>query len=128
MAEATLNGEVLRVTFRSEENDWSVLVLRNPDRNGPPEIHCVGVTNAGPGQFVTATGKWTQRNGSPQFKADRITATNPTTPEGITAYLGSGTIAGIGQKKAAALVAAFGVDVLRVLDEEPDKLLSLIHI
>lgn len=125
MAEATLNGEVLRVTFRSEENDWSVLVLRNPDRNGPPEIHCVGVTNAGPGQFVTATGKWTQRNGSPQFKADRITATNPTTPEGITAYLGSGTIAGIGQKKAAALVAAFGVDVLRVLDEEPDKLIGI---
>jgi exodeoxyribonuclease V alpha subunit len=121
----TISGEVLHVSYRNDESDWSVLVIRDARRNGAGKFSCAGVTNAGPGQVVTAKGKWSTYNGAPQFKADQITATNPTTPDGVTAYLSSGVIAGIGPAKAAALVKQYGVDILRILDEEPERLLEL---
>ncbi|MCC6152599.1 MAG: ATP-dependent RecD-like DNA helicase, partial [Candidatus Hydrogenedentes bacterium] len=46
----------------------------------------------------------------------------PATADAIEKYLGSGLIDGIGPHFAKKLVAAFGVDTLRVIDEEPERL------
>ena len=120
-----VSGEVLHIVYRNDENDWTVLVLNSSRRDGPSKIRCVGITNAGPGQIITARGKWGSRNGEPQFEASQITATNPTTPDGVAAYLSSGVIPGIGPAKAAALVKQFGVDILHILDEDPEQLLGI---
>lgn len=123
MTEDTISGEVERVVYRNEANDWSVLRLKVAGKSELQTL--VGITTAQAGQHVTASGKWGRRNGEPQFEAHRITASNPTTPEGIAAYLGSGMIPGIGPKKAALMVRTFGVEVLDILDNAPERLAEI---
>lgn len=120
MTNETLQGEVIRITYRNDTNDWSVLRLKV--RGMREEQTLVGVTVAQMGQVVTATGHWGMRQGQRQFEAQRITASNPTTPDGIAAYLGSGMIPGIGPKKAEKMVEVFGADILTVLDKDPERL------
>ena len=43
----------------------------------------------------------------------------PATIQGIRRYLGSGLIKGIGPKMAERIVDHFGLDTLRVIEEEP---------
>ena len=45
--------------------------------------------------------------------------------EGIIAYLSSGQIKGIGPKMAERIFDAFGLNILNVLDHEPEKLLTI---
>ena len=47
------------------------------------------------------------------------------TKAGIVGYLSSGQIKGIGPKTAEKIYSAFGTNTLRVLDEEPERLLSI---
>lgn len=49
----------------------------------------------------------------------------PATSEGIRLYLGSGLIKGVGEELAGRIVQTFGTDTLRVLDEEPERLLKV---
>jgi exodeoxyribonuclease V alpha subunit len=49
----------------------------------------------------------------------------PATLDGIERYLGSGLIKGIGPTYARRLVSAFGLDTLRVLSEEPHRILEV---
>ena len=49
----------------------------------------------------------------------------PATVQGIRRYLGSGLIRGIGPKMAERIVDRFGVDTLRVLEEDPGRLRSV---
>lgn len=120
MSEESLQGEVLRITYRSDANDWSVLKLKVSGMR--EEQTLVGVTTAQAGQVVTAQGQWKLHQGQRQFDAHRITATNPTTAEGIIAYLGSGMIPGIGPKKAEKMVEVFGAEILPILDQDPERL------
>lgn len=45
--------------------------------------------------------------------------------KGIISYLSSGLIQGVGSKLAERIYSAFGEDTLRVLDNEPDRLLDV---
>ena len=49
----------------------------------------------------------------------------PATIQGIQRYLGSGLIKGIGPVMAERMVAHFGTDVLRVIEEEPQRLVEV---
>lgn len=123
MKEDAVQGEVLRVTFRSDENDWSVLKVQVRGHREPVTV--VGITQAQVGQIVTACGRWALRQGEPQFQADRITAAHPTSAEGLAAYLGSGVLPGIGPKKAQQMVRVFGTGILHTLDHEPERLAEI---
>ena len=114
-AEFELNAEVETVTYRNEENDWSILKVRLPDRR---EVHTVlGFTNARAGQQVSMLGKWERdRVHGRQFHASRMTAINPVSREGMVRYLSSGVLPGVGEKMAAQLVAHFGDKTLEALD------------
>jgi exodeoxyribonuclease V alpha subunit len=50
---------------------------------------------------------------------------DPRTLQGLTLYLASGAVRGLGAELAKRAVAKFGLDTLRILDEEPDKLLEV---
>ena len=60
-----------------------------------------------------------------QFLVDHWTKVDPATLEGIEKYLGSGMIKGIGPTYAKRLVGAFGLETLRVLSEEPLRVLDV---
>ncbi|MBI2361586.1 MAG: ATP-dependent RecD-like DNA helicase, partial [Deltaproteobacteria bacterium] len=58
-------------------------------------------------------------------QAERWEKVDPVTLEGIERYLGSGLIKGIGPTYARRLVAGFGLGTLKVLSEEPHRLLEV---
>src|SRR5699024_6845951 len=60
-----------------------------------------------------------------QFEVEDYQQVIVPTKEGILAYLSSGQIKGIGPKTAEKIFQAFGTDTLRILDEEPERLLSI---
>ncbi|MGD3537918.1 ATP-dependent RecD-like DNA helicase, partial [Xanthomonas citri pv. citri] len=76
-----------------------------------------------PGEFVQASGsRVNDRQHGLQFKATFLKAAPPTTLEGISRYLGSGMIKGIGPVYARKLVEAFGEAVFEAIEQAPERL------
>jgi exodeoxyribonuclease V alpha subunit len=113
---------VERVTYHNPDNGYCV--LRVKARGQRDLVTVVGHAAAiAAGEFVTATGWWvTDREHGLQFKATRLSATQPTTVEGIEKYLASGMIRGIGPVYARKLVRAFGEAVFDAIEQAPARL------
>ncbi|HLV36869.1 MAG TPA: ATP-dependent RecD-like DNA helicase, partial [Spirillospora sp.] len=79
------------------------------------------------GEMVQFEGEWVQdpRYGL-QFRAVTVTPVMPTSAQGLTNYLSSGIVRGIGPRTAERIVSHFGDDTLRVLNEEPQRLDEII--
>ena len=60
-----------------------------------------------------------------QFQVERFEESMPETAEGVEKYLGSGLIKGIGPVSAKRIVEAFGTEALNIIEEDPDRLLSV---
>lgn len=117
-----ISGEVESIVFRHPDNDWAVLRMRIVNMRDQQTV--VGHTNAQPGQHLSAMGTWTNdRTHGRQFKADRITATNPHSEAGIIRYLSSGVLKGVGAKTAKQLVDRYGKGTLQALEGPVDALL-----
>ncbi len=121
--EEHLSGVVERVVFRNADNGWTVLELAVED-----EFHkVVGTLPAvQAGEHLHLTGEWGEhaRFGR-QFRAASYEHRLPTDTDSVFRYLASGAIKGIGPATAASLVEQFGADTLRVLEEEPEKLVKI---
>ena len=115
-----LEGYVERVTYRNEENGYTVMNL-----NTDGESVCVtgNLPEINEGEYVTVTG---ERVVHPvygdQFKASEVEFTAPQDITQVERYLGSGAIKGVGPKLAKRITALFGEDTFRVLEEEPERL------
>ena len=59
------------------------------------------------------------------LRSPAITTVLPATLQGIRRYLGSGLIKGIGPKMAERIVTHFDTDTLRVIEEEPERLIEV---
>ena len=120
-----LSGLVQRVTFHNEMNGYCVLRLKV---KGERELvtllgHAPSVT---PGEYASALGNWiVDKEYGRQFRAQYLRIHAPTTLVGIEKYLGSGMVKGIGPFCAKTLVKAFGVEVFKVIEEQPDRLKGL---
>jgi exodeoxyribonuclease V alpha subunit len=79
-----------------------------------------------PGEMMTLHGQWKEhpRFGR-QFQVETWEQVMPATLNGIRRYLGSGMVKGIGPVLATRLVDAFGKDVLDILENDPEKLLTV---
>lgn len=121
----TLNGTLERITFQSEETGFGIF-----------KVNCKGirdlVTITGVcavihvGEYVEANGFWfNDKKYGRQFKAHNIEVVQPTSLEGITKYIGSGLIKGIGPAFAKVLVKGFGETIFDVIEQTPNKLLEL---
>jgi exodeoxyribonuclease V alpha subunit len=117
-----LSGLVERVTYHNQDNGFCVLRIQV---KGKKELLTVtgSASTISAGEFIQASGQWHHdRLHGLQFKAQFLTATAPTSLEGIEKYLGSGLIKGIGPVYAKKLVHAFGEAVFQVIEEESEKL------
>jgi exodeoxyribonuclease V alpha subunit len=125
LAGENLQAEVQRITFRNEENGWTVLkVLNAEDQN------IITVTGTLPpiqeGEHLQLIGTWSSHTTyGRQFKAERAVPTRPSTRAAILRYLSSGIIKGIGEKTAARIVDHFGLDTFKIIDENPGCLLQV---
>lgn len=120
-----LSGSVERVTFHSEESGFCVLRVKV---KGKRELVTVigSAATITPGEFVECVGTWhNDKTHGLQFKTTHLKTVPPSTLEGIEKYLGSGMVKGIGPHFAKVLVKAFGVDVFTVIEETPERMLTL---
>ncbi len=121
----SLHGIVERVTFHSEESGFCVIRIKAKKHRDL--ITVVGAAaSISAGESVECWGIWhNDKKHGLQFKADRLTTVPPIGIEGITRYLSSGMIKGIGPHFAKKLIHAFGENVFDVIEETPDLLSSV---
>ena len=121
---ASLQGTISRITYQNPETHYTVARL---DEDGGPGVTVVGtIFPVAEGEEIKVAGVWKRhpRYGL-QFQVNHWEKVDPATIEGIEKYLGSGLIKGIGATYAKRLVAAFGLDTLRVLTEQPLRILEV---
>ena len=121
---ASIQGTISRITYQNADTHYTVARL---EEDGGPAMTVVGtIFPVSEGEEIKVTGAWKRhpRYGL-QFHVDHWEKVDPATIEGIEKYLGSGLVKGIGPTYAKRLVAAFGLDTLRVLSDEPLKILDV---
>jgi exodeoxyribonuclease V alpha subunit len=120
----SIQGTIGRITYHNPETHYTVARL---DEDGGPGTTVVGTLfPVSEGEEIKVSGVWKRhpRYGL-QFQVEHWEKIDPATIEGIEKYLGSGLIKGIGPTYAGRLVAAFGLDTLRILSEEPLRILDV---
>lgn len=70
-------------------------------------------------------GRWEESKYGLQYHVESFKEIMPKTSSGITSYLSSGLIKGIGKSTAELIVSKFGEDTFKVIENEPKKLLEI---
>lgn len=125
-AEQALDVVVDRVVFRSDDGAWSVVRVVREDGGGRFVAAGRFPLHLEEGDPIQVEGRFEDH---PKY-GRRLAVTGarprlPVTEDGIRRYLRSGRIKGIGPKLADRLTDRFGSDTLRVLEEEPDRVLEV---
>jgi exodeoxyribonuclease V alpha subunit len=121
-----LDAVLERITYANEESGYTIARVAT-DRSGSDLVTVVGaLLGVQPGESLRLVGRWGShpRYGR-QFEVDSYTTVLPATVQGIERYLGSGLIKGIGRRTAARIVGHFGADTLRVIEEQPGRLVEV---
>ena len=118
-----IKGTIEEIRFRNEENGYTVATVAT-DKDA---FTVVGVfPPVSEGGYVLCAGSFvTHPRFGRQLKADSVRIERPDTDAGLTRFLGSGMIKGIGEKRAAALVKRFGKETLDVIEKTPEKLVKV---
>jgi exodeoxyribonuclease V alpha subunit len=121
-----LDAVLERITYANDETGYTIARVAT-DRSGADLLTVVGaLLGVQPGESLRLVGRWSShpRYGR-QFEVESYTTVLPATIQGIERYLGSGLIKGIGPRTAARIVGHFGVDTLRVIEEQPQRLVEV---
>ncbi|MBQ6569897.1 MAG: hypothetical protein IJL87_06545 [Clostridia bacterium] len=115
-----LRGTVESVTFRNEDNGFTVLELDNKDEL----ITVVGVLpELFAGEELCLHGTWQSHpTFGRQFKAELCERNLPASADAIFRYLSSGAIKGIGPVLAGRIVEKFGDSALEIMEKEAHRL------
>ncbi len=120
-----LHGYIERITFQNPETGYTVAQLRPP---GKQYLVCIvgSMPLVQPGETVRCRGEWKSHliHGR-QFEVNECQTEMPADVVGISKYLGSGLIKGIGPVYAARIVELFGVTTLDIIDLTPERLLDV---
>lgn len=120
-----LSGVVERITFTNEENGFSVVKIKS--KGFSDLVTVVGnMASVNVGAVVNLQGEWKydSRFGK-QFAVHHYKEAIPATVAGMEKYLGSGLIKGIGPVNAKRIVKVFKADTIRIIEEEPDRLIEV---
>ncbi len=122
---ATVEGVVDRIVYENPDTGFFVGRLAVDTQTLP--VTFVGDLMAiSPGETVRLTGHWVEdKKFGRQFRVNACETLLPTSIQGIERYLGSGIIPGIGPKYAKRLVNTFGLETLKVIAEQPERLRSV---
>ena len=123
---AVLEAVLERLTYVNEETGYTVAKVAT-SRGGDDLLTVVGaLLGAQPGESLRLCGRWSSHpKFGRQFEVESYTTVLPATIQGIQRYLGSGLVKGIGPVFAQRIVGHFGLDTLRVIEEEPGRLIEV---
>lgn len=118
-----LSGYIDQIIYRIPETGYTVFSLSTEAE----EITCVGIFRyADEGEFIEATGEFVNhRTYGRQFDVKSYETKAPDSAITIERYLASGAIKGIGPAMAKRIVKEFGDETIRVMEEEPEKLVRI---
>jgi exodeoxyribonuclease V alpha subunit len=123
---AVLEAVLERITYANDETGYTIARVAT-ERTGPDLLTVVGpLLGAQIGESLRLVGFWGShpRYGR-QFEVQSYTTVLPATIQGIRRYLGSGLIKGIGPTMAERMVDHFGVGILDVIENEPQRLVEV---
>lgn len=115
-----LEGTVDSITYTSEETGFTVLWLETEE-----DIICVvgQLLGVAEGEDLSVIGYFqTHVTFGQQFKAQMFERRMPATATAMRKYLGSGALKGIGSSTAGKIVAHFGDDTFKILEQSPERL------
>lgn len=126
----SVKGYVEHITYRNEENGYTVLSLSDPEREKAGEdsvFTAVGsLPEVGEGELLNLSGFWTTHSTyGEQFKIDSFEILPPENAAAMERYLASGQIRGIKKALAHRIVKTFGDDTFMILDQEPERLAEI---
>ncbi len=118
-----LSGIVEEITFRNEENGFSVIVLSDDD----DYFTVVGVLpELSEGESIKVKGTWSfHATFGKQFKAQLCERSMPSSSADLLRYLSSGAIKGIGRATAQKIIDRFGENSFDVLENQPERLAEI---
>jgi exodeoxyribonuclease V alpha subunit len=123
----TLEGSIESIVFRNEDNHYTVARFRTKDNGRLFRDDLTTIVGTLPGihvgELLSVEGEWEKdpKYGR-QLHVRSFTQRLPASIEGITRYLGSGLIKGIGPKKAKLIVEHFGEQTLAIIEQQPERL------
>ncbi len=119
-----ISGSIEKTVFQGEENGFSVLLMQMS--KGQTVVITGHLAHVQPGQQVHLQGTWVMHpKFGKQFEVSACVTDTPNTIVGLKRYLGSGLIKGIGPSYAEKLVNFFGLDVLTIIDKNPERLVAV---
>ncbi|MFF7328672.1 ATP-dependent RecD-like DNA helicase [Streptomyces sp. NPDC090306] len=123
---AVLEGVLERITYANEENGYTVARV-DTGRGAGDLLTVVGaLLGAQVGESLRMEGRWgSHQQYGKQFLVENYTTVLPATVQGIRRYLGSGLVKGIGPVFADRITQHFGTDTLRIIEEEPKRLVEV---
>ena len=122
-----LEGSVQSIVFRNEDNHYTVARFRPNDSGRLFRDDLTTIVGTLPGvhvgELLSVEGDWEKdpKYGR-QLHVTSFTQRLPASIEGITRYLGSGLIKGVGPKKAQRIVEHFGEQTLAIIEQQPERL------
>ena len=119
----TLRGVLVRTLFRSEDERYTVALLRPDEPGRSQQVVAGNLGGCEVGDEVELQGAHSRhpRHGE-RFRVVQARWLPPRTREGIERYLSGGAVDGIGKALAERIVAKFGAETWRVLDDSPQRL------
>ena len=121
----TLQGSVERILFEAADSGYLVFRFREEVDNTLQTV-----TGYGPkplvGDRLEIQGHWVQhKRYGKQFSAGAWKRLLPDTAAGIERFLASGAVQGIGPALAHRIIQAFGTDTMKIMEQEPKRLLEI---
>jgi exodeoxyribonuclease V alpha subunit len=122
---SVLEGALERITFANPETGYTIAKI--DAGRGPDLVTAVGpLLGAQVGESLRMRGRWTSHpKFGKQFEVFSYTTVLPATVQGIQRYLGSGLIKGIGPVMAERMVTHFGVDIMHIIEDSPERLIEV---
>ena len=119
----TIKGYVGHIIYRNESNGYTVLELVTDGE----ELTCVGMfRGVDEGESLEVQGGFTEHAlYGRQFKAEAFQVTQMEDTVSMERYLGSGAVKGVGAVLASRIVKKFGTDTLRIMEQEPERLVEV---
>ncbi len=122
-----LEGSVENIVFRNEDSHYTVARFRLNDAGRLFRDDLTTIVGTLPGihvgELLSVEGEW---ENDPKYGRQLHVASYvqrlPASTEGMTRYLSSGLIKGIGPKKAKLIVDHFGEQTLAIIEQQPERL------
>lgn len=113
-------GTIAEIIFHNSENGYTVAIFETETDAFTAVGNLPAVTA---GRSYILQGEFTTHPVyGEQFSIKSFEEVMPSTEDGIREFLASEAMKGIGRKTAAAIVSVFGIDTIRVIEEEPQRL------